>query len=83
MGRTLEVVKSNRHLGGRRITVYAHKHSEATYDSFFGERTFYLKQGYELTITVKGSDWQRGDRFSMHTLVQHAWNWSNIPWYWA
>lgn len=83
MSKSLEVVRSSRHLGGRRITVYANETAKATYGSFLGDRTFYLKKGYELTVTVKGSDWQRGDRISMNTLVNSAWSWSQIPWRWA
>lgn len=78
----LEVIRVDKALFGRTITVEATRKAEAVYDSFLGERCFYLKKGYTLRIRVKGTDWRRGDTLPMSTLVHYAWDWSDIPWRW-
>lgn len=83
MAHALKVVRAHRAVFGARITVEATRDVRTTFDSFLGERTFWLDEGDQLTIRVKGSDWQRGDTLSMSHLVRCAWQWANIPWFWA
>ena len=82
MARALEVIRAHRTAYGARITVEATRDASTTFDSFLGERTFWLDEGQRLTIRVKGRDWQRGDQLSMPELVRSAWQWANIPWFW-
>ncbi len=78
----LEVTHVKRHLMGSRVTVYASSRAEALFGSFMGDRLFYLKKGYELTLLVKGKDWEVGETLSMKSLVGYAWDWTDIPWRW-
>lgn len=83
MAHALKVIRAHRAIYGAQITVEAARDVRTPFDSFLGERTFWLNEGHQLTIRVKGRDWQRGDRLSMAHLVGCAWDWSNIPWYWT
>lgn len=83
MARNLIVVRASRTLIGTHLTVEANGYATATYDSFLGEREFYLQDGHRITVLVKGRGWNRGDRLSMSELVGVVWNWSSLPWCWA
>lgn len=79
----LKVKRVSRRIYGARITVKAKRDTEITFDSFLGERTFYLDEGDRLTLRVKGYDWREGDTLSMSELVGSAWDWADIPWVWT
>lgn len=83
MARNLIVVRESKNLIGTHLTVEAKGESSAVYDSFLGEREFYLRDGHRITVFVKGRGWKRGDRLSMSELVGVVWNWSSLPWCWA
>jgi hypothetical protein len=83
VAKALKVVRAYNTIYGAKITVEADRYASAVYGSFMGDREFYLNEGYQLTLRVKGRDWQRGDRLSMSGLISVAWDWSSIPWQWA
>lgn len=82
MAAALKVTRVSRGLLGTRITVAAKRDAQARFGSFFGDRIFYLDEGYRISLLVRGRDWEVGDRLSMGDLVDAARDWANIPWMW-
>lgn len=82
MAKALKVTRVRKHLFGKKITVKALRDTSVVFDSFLGEREFYLDEGDRLTLIVRGYDWREKDKLSLSTLVSVAWEWADIPWQW-
>jgi len=81
--KTLKVLNRTGGVVGAVITVEALEDSTVVYDSFLGEREFFLWKGHRLTLRVRRHSTFEGDTLSMNRLVGIAIDWAKIPWRWA
>lgn len=82
MNKSIKVLSLTRGFVRDSAILEASENCSVVFDSFLGERIFFLEEGDRLKIRMKKNSTFKGDTFNIAYLVRNAANWANIPWSW-